>query len=213
MNNDKTRNIIQESLFTEEECPTVESQSPKECRKEEHRFNTRLTSLDSIKRINNLLEQYSIPRNTLFNEIIEMGLPLVERKYGILTKSEEQSIINNLTEIIETLKQQNKILLDEIQELKNDKQNYYQSLRDELTHINATTSIQEYINSSTYEHLKFLLNIFIATQGAGKMSEELSRSYDNRIAEQFLEKKIDALSNFKKTNKVQFVKTKEGDEK
>jgi len=209
-NNNK---IHQESLFTEEECPTVDSQSPKEFRKEEHRFNTRLTSLDSIKRINNLLEQYSIPRNTLFNEIIEMGLPLVERKYGILSKSEEQSIINNLTEIIETLKQQNKILLDEIQELKNDKQNYYQSLRDELTHINATTSIQEYINSSTYEHLKFLLNIFIATQGAGKMSEELSRSYDNRIAEQFLEKKIDALSNFKKTNKVQFVKTKEGDEK
>ena len=209
-NNNK---IHQESLFTEEECPTVEDLSKNNPRKEEHRFNTRLTSLDSIKRINNLLNTYSIPRNTLFNEIIEMGLPLVERKYGILTKSEEQSIINNLTEIIESLKQQNQILLDEIQELKNDKQNYYQSLRDELTHINATTSIQEYINSSTYEHLKFLLNIFIATQGAGKMSEELSRSYDNRIAEQFLEKKIDALSNFKKTNKVQFVKTKEGDEK
>ena len=138
---------------------------------------------------------------------------MLEKKYSIISESEEQQILNHQLEINHLLQEQNKILLDEIQELKNDKQNYYQSLRDELTHINATTSIQEYINSSTYEHLKFLLNIFIATQGAGKMSEELSRSYDNRIAEQFLEKKIDALSNFKKTNKVQFVKTKEGDEK
>lgn len=97
-------------------------------------------------------------------------------------------------------------LQSEIKELKDDKQKYYQSLRDELTHINATVSIQEYINSSTYEHLKFLLDIFIATQGAGRMSKELSRSYDNRIAEQFLEKKIDALSNYKKTNKVNFTK-------
>ena len=45
------------------------------------------------------------------------------------------------------------------------------------------------------------------------MSEELSRSYDNRIAEQFLEKKIDALSNFLFNHNNVYLGDKEMDEK
>ena len=70
------------------------------------------------------------------------------------------------------------------------------TLNKQLLEINASTSIQEYINSSTYEHLKFLLNIFIATQGAGSMSDELSHQYDNRVASQFKEKKEEALTDY-----------------
>ena len=170
-------------------------------------------SVDSVNRLCKLHDEKNVSMNKLLNELIEVGLPMLERKYHNYSNNDEENIINQQNEVIQLLKEKNNLLESELKELRRMFNEKLDAIRDELTHINATVSIQEYINSSTYEHLKFLLNIFIATQGAGKMSEELSRSYDNRIAEQFLEKKIDALSNFKKTNKVQFVKTKEGDEK
>lgn len=209
-NNNK---IHQESLFTEEECPTVDTSINKKPRKEEHRIQCYITNKKSLERINKLSEAFSVPRNNLLNQLIEIALPILEKRYNVFSSTEEQNLLNQKDELIQAQQKTIENLLHQISIYESKTEKYFLAIRDELTHINATTSIQEYINSSTYEHLKFLLNIFIATQGAGKMSEELSRSYDNRIAEQFLEKKIDALSNFKKTNKVQFVKTKEGDEK
>lgn len=195
MNNDNKQNIKQESLFTEEEVPTVEQSS----RKEAHRFNCRINKIDTINRIDSISTKFDIPRNIVFNQILELGLPILERRYNIYSGTEEQNIINQKDAIIEEqkkmiedLKEQNQNLTSIIAKLDSS----IKSLNNNLIDINASVSIQEYINSSTYEHLKFLLKIFIATQGAGALSEELSNQYDNRIASQFKEKKEEALINY-----------------
>ncbi len=181
--------------------------------KQSNRINFYINKKQTLEDVNLLSSKFNESRNSIINQSLEIGLPILKKRYGVMTGSDEQKLINLQEEIIRSQQVAIEALQSEIKELKDDKQKYYQSLRDELTHINATVSIQEYINSSTYEHLKFFLNIFIATQGAGKMSEELSRSYDNRIAEQFLEKKIKALSNFLFKNDNVYLGDKEADEK
>lgn len=170
-------------------------------------------SVDSVNRLCRLHDEKNVSMNKLLNELIEVGLPMLERKYHNYSNNDEENIINQQNEVIQLLKEKNNLLESELKELRRMFDKKLDAIRDELTHINATVSIQEYINSSTYEHLKFLLNIFIATQGAGRMSEELSRSYDNRIAEQFLERKLDALKNFLLKYNNFYLGDKETDEK
>lgn len=170
-------------------------------------------SVDTVNRLCKLHDEKNVSMNKLLNELIEVGLPMLERKYHNYSNNDEENIINQQNEVIQLLKEKNNLLESELKELRRMFDKKLDAIRDELTHINATVSIQEYINSSTYEHLKFFLNIFIATQGAGKMSEELSRLYDNRIAEQFLEKKIKALSKFLFKNDNVYLGDKEADEK
>lgn len=199
MNNDNKLNIKQESLFTEEEVPTVELPTSTKKRKQENRIQCFIDRTNTLDRINFLSENFNTPRNVIFNQLIEVGLPILEKRYNIYSSSDEQNIINQKDAIIEEqkkmiedLKEQNQNLTSIIAKLDSS----IKSLNNNLIDINASVSIQEYINSSTYEHLKFLLKIFIATQGAGALSEELSNQYDNRIASQFKDKKEEALTNY-----------------
>lgn len=200
MNNDNKQNIIQESLFKEDELESIESGSSQtKKRKFESRLRCDINNKKSLDRINFLSENFNTPRNVIFNQLIEVGLPILEKRYNIYSSSDEQNLINQKDAIIE---EKNKIIDEQNEQIKNltsiiaKLDSNIKSLNNNLIDINASVSIQEYINSSTYEHLKFLLKIFIATQGAGALSEELSNQYDNRIASQFKEKKEEALTNY-----------------
>lgn len=201
------KRIIQESLFTEEEVPSIEE--PEQL--SDPRIMLRIKTIELNKLLNQVVSQSKSVRNDVLNTALEIGLPILAKRYGMFSGTEEQEIIKQKEELIQAQQKTIDILTEQNATLQNQMLKNFKAIRDELTHINATTSIQEYINSSTYEHLKLLLNIFIATNNAGTLSEELSDTYDNRIASQFLERKMDALNNFKKPINIQFTKSKEGD--
>ena len=158
----------------------------------------RLTTMkiDTVKRLWKIHDERNMSMNFLLNQAIERGLPILERLYNNYSNSDEQNIINQKDELIEALQRTIEIQNKQLELFQNQMLQYFKVIRDELLHINASTSIQEYINSSTYQHLKFLLNMFIATNNAGTLSEELSERYDNRIATQFEERKNKAVADY-----------------
>lgn len=208
MSNEKNK-IIQESLFTEEEVPTVEDSST---RKIDSRIKFNISKKATLDRLNQIANNFDIPRNVLLNQLIEIGLPILEKRYGLYSNEEAQNIINQKDELIESLQRTIEIQNKQLELFQNQIMLNFQAIRNELLHINSSTSIQEYINSSTYEHLKFLLNMFIATNNAGTLPEELSERYDNRIAAQFKEKKDNAVRDYK-LSKMLFVNNKEQGDK
>ena len=104
MNNDSKQNIKQESLFTEEEVPTVELPTSTKKRKVESRLRCDINNKKSLDRINFLSENFNTPRNVIFNQLIEVGLPILEKRYNIYSSSDEQNIINQKDAIIEEQK-------------------------------------------------------------------------------------------------------------
>lgn len=206
---EEQKRIIQGSLFTEEEIPTVEDSST---RKIDSRIKFNISKKATLDRLNQIANNFDIPRNVLLNQLIEIGLPILEKRYGLYSNEEEQNIINQKDELIESLHKTIEIQNKQLELFQNQIMLNFQAIRNELLHINSSTSIQEYINSSTYEHLKFLLNMFIATNNAGTLPEELSERYDNRIAAQFKEKKDNAVRDYK-LSKMLFVNNKEQGDK
>lgn len=207
MSNDNKK-IIQESLFTEEECPTIK----KEEQLTDPRIMLRIKTVALNKLLNEVVSQSKSVRNDVLNTALEIGLPILAKRYGMYSQDEEQNIINQKDELIESLHKTIEIQNKQLELFQNQIMLNFQAIRNELLHINSSTSIQEYINSSTYEHLKFLLNMFIATNNAGTLPEELSERYDNRIAAQFKEKKDNAVRDYKLSNML-FVNNKEQGDK
>lgn len=140
-----------------------------------NRINLRITSVDSLNKIQELAEKNHIPKNKIINNAIELGLEHLENILDFKNNGGEHSNVSSANYL-------NKInfelLLKKMEFL--EKQN--QELINGIQNILISNIITEKISSSTYQMLQVSIG---ASPSFAKIPNEIQNKFDEFLPPKF----------------------------